>query len=119
MPTLKHFMGDATRGDGRKFTRDYWDETAYFEPIFYSELDDEWCGLTDDGHGSSYSGTKFDVWREWTPPKKKVIRWKWAVKFPTGTWFEYSEFRTEEEAIQNYPNEPIKKLEYTATEFDE
>jgi hypothetical protein len=44
--TLSEWLGDATRGDGRKFTHKFWPEREWIEPIF-KDQDNEWHGLDD------------------------------------------------------------------------
>ena len=56
---------------------------------------------------------------KYTEPKKKVTRWKWAVIHLVGVPEEFDFFYTEEEAKDIFSPEEFKKLEYTATEFEE
>ena len=69
MATLKELMGDKTRGDGRRFTKSWWDKDRWFEPIFYYEKEKCWVGLNTDGWLNEISDEYAD-WQEWTPPKK-------------------------------------------------
>ena len=56
-------------------------------------------------------------WYVYEQPKPKVTRWKWAFVF-ADKWEESSRFLTEKEAEDKRWSE-YKKLEYTATVFEE
>ena len=100
MPTLKELMGDKTRGDGRKFTKSWWDKDQWFEPIFYYEKEKSWVGLNavgwmDDVDGP---GLEFDHWQEWMPLKqtKKLKLYSPVIKTSDNNYVLTSMFGCEE-----------------------
>lgn len=75
------------RGCGRKFIRADGLFGTPFEPIF-SNASGAWYGLRDSGDSDCY--TKDVVWKEYTPPKKKVKKWLWAK--PHKDWYVHTIF---------------------------
>lgn len=67
--TLKEWMGQATRGDGRKFTQESWPWDQSFEPIFLAA--NRWHGVFNCGESGNF--TSHSAWYEWTPPKKRKM----------------------------------------------
>jgi hypothetical protein len=53
MKTLKEIFGEKTRGDGRRFRREGWDEGFWFEPIFKA-YGEKWHGIIDSGFADVY-----------------------------------------------------------------
>jgi hypothetical protein len=51
--------------------------------------------------------------------KQPVVRWLWAYKNSRNEWFLHGNYMTEDESKSSFPNEDIKRLEYTRTEFPE
>jgi len=84
----------------------------------YEGLSGKYYGLTHDDRNYVYSGPVLD-WRRYDEPKRKVIRWKWVYQ-TNGGWWESDAFYTEDEMNQvAYHFHEAKKLEYTATEFED
>lgn len=86
--TLKEWFGDATRGDGRKFTRHGdWALQCFFEPIFSQDDFDtgirRWHGLDEQGRYFYELDDACDNWKEWHPPKekKKITLYRPIIKF--------------------------------------
>lgn len=84
MATLKEIFGDATRGDGRKFTKTRicgW----FFEPIF--RVGDLWSGINEKGESENWSHDGAE-WVEYTPTKKtkKITLYRPVLKFPCGLY---------------------------------
>jgi len=81
--TLKELMGDATRGDGRRFANESF--AGWFEPIFLAN--ELWHGMFSDFSASRRSQDS-GGWKAYAEPKKKVEMWKWACKGSSGMWSE-------------------------------
>ena len=73
-----------------------------------------WCDINNPCFSPDYE------YRIKPEEKKKVTRWLWALK---GDFYEgfcpTSNFYTDEEAIKQFGNRFVKKLEWSATEFEE
>lgn len=73
--TLKEWFGQATRGDGRKFTRSDWLENQWLEPIYLDKHKD-WHCLDYEGYSRAWGSVNYPF-KEWHPPKKKVTKYLW------------------------------------------
>lgn len=75
MKTLRDYMGDATRGGGRKFRVHFISE--WFEPIFKGKYN-VWVGL--DSRGEMMNWHQDVPCEPYVEPKKTETRWLWASK---------------------------------------
>jgi hypothetical protein len=59
----------ATRGDGRKFCSISWGDNDWVQPMF-KDNKGYWHTISNLNDHFSYDGSKYETWKEWTPPKK-------------------------------------------------
>lgn len=101
--------------DGKKVSNNIWVEDCYL----YIKDD----VFKDDG-GSSYdiNKTPKDGWKLYEEPKKKVTMYKWAYfNRIDKIWIEVTPFFETEKEFMRYiweENLVVKRLDYTATEFE-
>lgn len=69
MQSLKDFMGDVTRGDGRRFSTAEDGMKWWFEPIFLNGLG-EWYGL-DNRYIACHFSQLLPNWCEWQPEPRE------------------------------------------------
>lgn len=70
MATLKDFMGDLKRGDGRKFKSEYYSAHQWFEPIYKTDVG-TWYGLCENGSNFFSGEDHCENWEPYTEPKTK------------------------------------------------
>lgn len=91
----------------------------WFQPFY--RIAGYWNGI-DSVQGSWNYSVGQDNWELYIEPSKKIIRYKWVYfsELSDG-WKETQLFYSDEEFEQEklFHNPDIKKLEYTATEFEE
>lgn len=95
-----------------------WPPREFFSP-FFRDRHGVWHGLDERRESVRWSG---DVggWQLYTEPKKKVVKWLWVNS--AGYIFSGpNHFLSEKEAAEDLSMEYLgwKKLEWSATEFDE
>jgi hypothetical protein len=112
--TREEFMKTFTFGD--KVTCDRWDECddgAVIE-TFEREI---WC----DSNGETWPYD--ENWQLYKEPKKKVVKWLWAIETSSSGdkgWHTHRIFMTDIEAkAWNTGDNPIQKLEFSRQEFEE
>jgi hypothetical protein len=81
MATLKYFMGDLKRGDGRKFRKNKWFDCYWFEPIF-KDFNDDWYGLDQDNVRQSFCHSDSVDWQPYieSNEKKKIKLYRYILK---------------------------------------
>lgn len=122
--TLKEWFGEATRGDGRKFSIIHWNSYAYFEPIFLAN--GVWFGIDEAGYAVEWSEESINPFKEWHPPKKKVTKYLWYDNYNK---FFFHEFASSVEdlgivrskkGLYTLPSDTqLTRLDWSATEFDD
>lgn len=67
---LDQHLGHNDRGDGRRFTREFWTDSKWFEPIFH--LNDRWYGVDDTGEACFYKSD--GEWYVYSVKQSKEIK---------------------------------------------
>lgn len=90
------------------------DSNDWFQPFFF--VQGSWFGRNSMDVAVSFYGD-LHRWQLYTEPKKKVVRWLWAYVGSYGNWILSDHFYSEHEAVGRFAKG--KKLEWSATEFEE
>jgi len=101
-------------------------ETRFFKPLGYSEKTKGFligeANKDDSSLAVDYKNEVLDYFILYQEPKKKVVRYLFAVRTTQDGWTVRPYFLTDNEAVKNYSKTYIvdfKRLDYTATEFEE
>ncbi len=115
--TLSEWMGDMTRGDGRKFTN----IIHTFEPL-HKDKDGFWHGVAGDGLMTALHEDTVMLLPMISPPKKKVKLYQWAFRGDNG-WVAYDFLFKDEMSFRNaIPNGHCyvcMRLDYSVIEVNE
>lgn len=115
MPTLRELIDKHGMGQGQRYRSLYWEGKEWFEPRLICPNQTQVIGFSHQDN-AFYANLDETLWSLYEEPKKKVTRWLWAVN--DIVWDVRPRFYSEEEVKLTYPYDPVRKLEWSATEFE-